>query len=63
MKSEIYRTVHKNDSDFGSYLWGTGHHLIDLTLALPIETLNLGTSDETVTFKVFKKSEIKSKFI
>jgi 1,4-dihydroxy-2-naphthoate polyprenyltransferase len=58
MNPTQYKTLHRNDVNFDDYLWGAGLHKKQNTIPLPIETMNLGTSDETVTFQVFQKSEI-----
>ncbi len=53
-----YKTLHRSDAEFNSYLWGSGLHQIQGTIPLPLETLNLGAADETVTFEIIKKDQI-----
>lgn len=50
-----YVTLKKNDPLFAQYLLGD---FKDETVALPVKTYNLGTTEEMVTFEVLKKAEI-----
>ena len=49
-------TLKKTDVDFQNYLMGT---FSDQEIAIPTQTLNLGTQNETVTFEIFTVEEIK----
>ena len=51
----VYKTFKKSDSDFKKYLMGT---FSKTEIALPIQTLNVGTADETVTFEITAKDSI-----
>lgn len=52
----VYKTFKKSDSEFKKYLMGT---FSKTEIALPVQTLNVGKIDETVTFEIVQKSEIK----
>lgn len=49
-------TLKKQDSAFQNYLWGK---FSSTERALPLTTLNLESPEETVTFEIVKKSDIK----
>lgn len=49
-------TLKKTDADFQRYLMGT---FSDLEVAIPTQSLNLGTQNETVTFEIIPVEEIK----
>lgn len=49
-------TLKKKDAAFQNYLWGK---FSSSERALPLTTLNLESPEETVTFEIVKKSEIK----
>lgn len=49
-------TLKKTDADFSKYIWGT---FSNTERALPIESLNIGTIQESVTFEIKNLQEIK----
>ena len=52
-------TLKRADPLFNKYLWGDIRENGQKLRALPIETLNLNSNDEVVTFQIFSKSQIK----
>lgn len=51
-----FRTLKKTDKDFQKYLMGTfSSHQV----ALPVQSLNVGTQDEIITFEIKNQSDIK----
>lgn len=55
MNSEIKLiTLKKTDPDFKSYLWGQG----DGQIARPVQSLNIGSEHEVITFELIGKSQI-----
>jgi 1,4-dihydroxy-2-naphthoate polyprenyltransferase len=48
-------TLKKNDADFSKYIWGT---FSNSERALPIESLNTGTTQESVTFEIKSLAEV-----
>lgn len=60
--SKRFVTVEKQDPLFKKYLWGKWQGLPGLNKSdciLPIETLNLNSSEEVVTFQILQKDEIR----
>ncbi|MBC7457652.1 MAG: UbiA family prenyltransferase [Bdellovibrionaceae bacterium] len=51
-----FLTLKKTDTNFSSYIWGT---FSNTERALPIESLNTGTIQESVTFEIKTLEEIK----
>lgn len=51
-----YVTLKKSDADFLKYMWGT---FSGTERALPIESLNPGTAQESITFEIKNLKEIK----
>ncbi len=48
-------TLKKTDADFAQYIWGT---FSNTDRALPIESLNTGTTQESITFEIKNLAEI-----
>jgi 1,4-dihydroxy-2-naphthoate octaprenyltransferase len=48
-------TLKKTDADFSKYIWGT---FSNTERALPVESLNAGTTQESVTFEIKNLAEI-----
>lgn len=59
MNFNSFKTLKRTDAEFDDYLWGAGLHLKNKTVPLPVKTLNLGETNETVTFQIFTQDEIK----
>lgn len=51
-----YKTAKKSDADFNSFLMGT---FSNTHAALPVQSLNVGTADEVVTFEIVHVFDIK----
>ncbi len=51
-----YKTLKKSDSEFKAFLMGTFSHS---DVALPINSLNVGTADEIVTFEIVPRTQIR----
>lgn len=52
-------TINKKDPTFNKYIWGT---FSDQHKAIPVETLNVSTDSEQVTFEIKNNSEIQTPF-
>lgn len=58
MNYNSFKTLQRSDAEFENYLWGSGSHKKNKTIPLPVKTLNLGETNETITFQIFTEYEI-----
>ena len=55
-----YLTLAKSDPTFNDYLWGKVEHD---SIPIAIQSLNIGAHDESITFELKNRNEIKSPHI